>query len=179
VRFAELKPISAVSHSPESQCAPRRDSLPNVACSTCETSLYAASANEHTPRPGPTAPRRPHQLTARHWAAHVRHGVTGLEEHGRGPGAHVAHHEPPFGELLDRVVEHLVGFAIAGGEAFDDAFAVGVGLQGAQRVLRGDEHAHAEGAGLFHELHERAFGGRVVGVGRQKAVHLVEHDEGA
>ena len=37
----------------------------------------------------------------------------------------------------------------------------------------------AEGARLLHERDERAFGRRIGGVRRQKAVHLVEDDERA
>ncbi len=47
------------------------------------------------------------------------------------------------------------------------------------RTLRGDDHADAEGAGLLHGRDERALGGRILRVGRQEAVHLVEHHQGA
>ncbi|HTQ06319.1 MAG TPA: hypothetical protein VMI54_20805 [Polyangiaceae bacterium] len=80
------------------------------------------------------------------------------------------------------------------GEAFEDARAVGVGLEAADepgagiaegavvevhRVLGGEDEADAECAGLFHEGDERALGGWVRGMRRKEAVEFVEDDERA
>jgi hypothetical protein len=108
----------------------------------------------------------------------------------------VPHHEPPRAQGLQDLVELFGAGADAGfvDEAVEDPGAVGVGLEAAEApeagvaegavvevhgVLGGDDDADAEGAGLFHEGDEGAFGGRVRRVGREEAVGLVEDDEGA
>jgi hypothetical protein len=86
----------------------------------------------------------------------------------------VADEEHAGFEVFEDVV--VVGGVFAVGEvhAFDEAFAVGFGLEAADApeagvgegavvevhgVLGGDDDADAEGAGLFHEGDEGAFGG--------------------
>ncbi len=59
------------------------------------------------------------------------------------------------------------------------AARAGTGVREApQRLNVPHEDAHAEGAGLFHELHEGSFGGRVMRVRGQEAVHLGQHEQG-
>ena len=80
-------------------------------------------------------------------------------------------------------MELLAGLAFGAAEAVHDAGSVGVGLQAADApharvaegaivevhgVLRGEDHADAEGARLLHEGDERALGRRVRGVRREE-----------
>jgi hypothetical protein len=79
-------------------------------------------------------------------------------------------------------------------EALDHPLPIGVGLQAdrapqprvaeravveVHRVLRRDDHAHAERARLLHQRDERALGRWVRGVRREEPVHLVEDHERA
>ncbi len=121
--------------------------------------------------------RRPHQLVARRGAAHERHGVTRLQQDGRGPRVHVAEHEPTLVSCC--TVLSSTWSVWRWPEARPSiTFPIDVGLERAERrdtrvtrrpvvavhrFLRGDEHAQAQCPRSFHELHERAFGGKVVG----------------
>jgi hypothetical protein len=104
----------------------------------------------------------------------------------------VSHDEPPRCEALHGATDRSCEGSVVAGEPLDDAGAVGIRLQAAEApeagvaegavvqihgVLCGDDDAHAEGAGLFHESNEGALGGRVGGMGRKEAVDFVEDAE--
>ena len=109
---------------------------------------------------------------------------------------HAVEEEDAFAEGVEQFVQSgPVGASSGAGafETFEDALFVAVGLEASDEpraavgqrfvievggVLRGDEDAEAEGAGLFEEEEKRAFGRRV-GDGREVAEDFVHVEQRA
>jgi hypothetical protein len=125
----------------------------------------------------------------RHRAPQVAHRPAGVQQR-RLIALGLAHHEPAVAQLLHQLGQLALLLVLA--EPLHHPRAIRVGLEApdhpgagvAQRAVvqihrvLGREHAaHAVGARLLHQGHERLLGGRARGMRRQKPVHLVEHHQ--
>ena len=143
-----------------------------------------------------TGRSEPLDLVAEERATEIGHRPTGLKERLL-VAVHAVHQEPALFEPREHPVEPAAVERTARGlcgsfESVEDAGLVAGGLQPAEEpearvgealvveidgVLRGQHHAEAVGAGLFHEREDRRLARRVGG-GRQVAEYLVHQEQG-